>query len=49
MGAWRRGEVTTEVARGILVGHLEGARESPEVSKCANYSCLYTLPYSCFG
>lgn len=30
--SWRGKEMTTEIARGIMIGHLEGVNESLEVS-----------------
>ena len=32
---WKGMEVTTEIARGLMIGHLEGVNESLEVSRCA--------------
>jgi hypothetical protein len=34
---WRGKEVTTEVARGIMIGHLEGVKECLEVSFSYEY------------
>ena len=41
MKTWKGKEVTTEIARGIMVGHLEGVNESLEVS----YVELVYVPY----
>jgi hypothetical protein len=36
MRFWRGKEVTTDVARGIMIGHLEGVNESLEVGRFVN-------------